>query len=81
MKGLDAEFTRFSEQALEPTPGADIENTKLIFMAGALAASQRILDIIYSGLPDKKRAALLRRVERECFAFQQAIIGKAKEAK
>lgn len=79
MRGLENEFARFSDQALGEMPAADIAGAKSIFMCGAMAATARILGIIFSGLPDKKRAALLRRVEREAYAYQQSIKGKAKE--
>lgn len=79
MKGLDAEFTRFKDQALGEMPPADIAGAESIFMCGACAATARILGIIYSGLPDKKRAALLRRVEREAYAYQQKLKRQAKE--
>lgn len=80
MKGLDAEFQRFREQALGDLPPEDINGAENIFMCGAMAASQRILDIIFSGLPDIERSALLRRVQREAIAYQQRIKRETTEA-
>lgn len=79
MRGLEAEFQRFKDQALGEMEPKDINGAHSIFMCGALASANRILSIIYSGLPDKRRSALLRRVERECLAYQKLISQQAKE--
>lgn len=79
MKGLDAEFERFRHICLFGKDDKETHSAKLIFMAGALAASARILGIIDAELPDIKRRALLRRVAREAERFKQSMANQPEE--
>lgn len=78
MRGLNAEFERFAAICLEGAAPEETENVKRMFMAGALAASNRLLAILDSDLPMNRKAALLRRVARECESFKNEIIKAAK---
>jgi hypothetical protein len=77
MRGLEFEFERFQTICLADVPPDEIENIKAVFMAGALAASDRILAILNSGMPNNRKAALLRRVARECQSFKNEITNAA----
>lgn len=79
LRGLDAEFVRFADICLVGCPAEEVENIKRMFMAGALAASNRILAILDADLPMNRKAALLRRVARECESFQKEFIKAAAE--
>lgn len=79
MRGLEFEFERFRSALLQDTAPEHIENVKLTFMCGGLAATQRFLDILNSGLPDKRIAALIRRVAREAESFKNEMMKPATE--
>lgn len=74
MRGLDAEFDRFREATLQDLPPKDLAGAKTIFLCGGLAATQRFLDILNSGLPDKRIAALIRRLAREAQSFKNEMM-------
>ena len=78
MNGLEFEFERFKEQALGDLPEADIEGARRIFFCGALAQANRILGLLDSELPGKRKQALLRRIARECEGFQREFIKAAR---
>ena len=71
MKGLDHEFSRFTEQCLGELAPADLVGAKLIFMSGACAATNRFLSILDADMPTARKQALLRRCAREMWAFQR----------
>lgn len=74
MRGLEFEFERFRDALLQDTASEHIEHVKTTFMCGALAATQRFLDILQSGLPPKRQMALIRRVAREAESFKKEMM-------
>jgi hypothetical protein len=79
MNGLEHEFERFRKVCLQDASDEETANVRSIFMAGALAASARILDFLDSDLPPARKHALLRRVARECAAMQRQVIHEGQD--
>lgn len=79
MKGLQAEFERFRQTVLGNASAEEVHGAELIFMTGAVAASARILGALDADISLKRKCALLRRVSRECFVFQQSTLNPPAE--
>jgi hypothetical protein len=73
LRGLENEFERFRKDCLEGFSDEDVRNSRLVYFAGAYAATYRLLSILFLKIPDKKKHALFRRIAREMKAFQKEV--------
>lgn len=77
MKGIEAEFQRFTDTCLQDCDPEQVRSARDIYMVGAAAAVARFLGVLESDLPIHRKLALIRRQAREMQTFKDAISNEA----